>query len=249
MVTKYDPQWVRGHYDAYGMKEWDRWERGPAMRIAYAVHAHYLRHCIQPGQRILEIGAGIGNLTKQFIPREFYVASDIDPYAIDYLKTYALGKPYLDACKIDADATEDFSLLRGKFDTVLMVNVLEHVRDENATLKNAYEVLRPGGKIVILVPQFPALYGSLDHVVGHRERYTRQKLHDDLARAGFEIETIFDFNRFSVPSWFVHARIFKRKQLARVQLKTLEVLMPLIRRVDPFIPWGGLSLIAVGKKK
>ncbi len=79
------------------------------------------------GDRVLEIGAGIGNLTAQFIPRDLYYATDINPHYLHYLSSYAAGKPYLHVAKVDADRFEDFQALDPTFDTVLMVNVLEHV--------------------------------------------------------------------------------------------------------------------------
>src|SRR6266576_1136142 len=79
------------------------------------------------GNRVLEIGAGIGTLTNQFIPRELYLASDINPQYLSYLKAYSTGKPYLRVRCIDAGNPDDFSGLEEQFDTVLMINVLEHV--------------------------------------------------------------------------------------------------------------------------
>src|SRR5919108_6112436 len=114
------------------------------------------------GDRVLEIGAGIGTLTGQFIPRDFYVASDINPHYLRYLKSYAMGKPYLHVSKLDAGRAQDFAPFVGAFDTVLMVNVLEHVSDEARALRNVHSALVPGGCAVILVPQHPALFNSLD---------------------------------------------------------------------------------------
>jgi glycosyltransferase involved in cell wall biosynthesis len=200
------------------------------------------------GDRVLEIGAGIGTLTSQFIPRERYVASDINPNYLYYLRSYAIGKPYLRVRHIDAGVAGDFEGLEGQFDTAVMVNVLEHVPDEQASLRNLYRSLAPGGRVVILVPQHPWLYGTLDEVLEHRERYRASGLRQSLEEAGFRVEKLFDFNRASVPSWYVNGRILKRTSFSRVQLKVLELLMPLLRRVDRFWPWNGLSVIGIGVK-
>ncbi len=156
------------------------------------------------GDRVLEIGAGIGNLTNQFIPREQYVASDINPHYLRYLQSYSFGKPYLYVLEIDASKPDNFRGLENQFDTALMINVLEHVPDEQVALRNLWDSLKPGGRAVILVPQHPALYGTLDEVLEHRERYTIQKLERSLGEAGFRVEKIFDFNRFSVPGWWLN---------------------------------------------
>lgn len=200
------------------------------------------------GNRVLEIGAGIGTLTSQFIPRDSYLASDINPSYLSYLRSYSVGKPYLKVRHIDAGIPADFAGLEEKFDTVLMVNVLEHVPDEQVALQNIWSALVPGGRAVILVPQHPGLYGTLDEALEHRERYTRKSLQEALERAGFQIERIFDFNRFSVPGWWLSGKILRRKTFSRVQLKVLQVTMPVLRRVNGLLPWSGLSLIAVAAK-
>jgi len=200
------------------------------------------------GERILEIRAGIGTLTNEFIPRELYVAGDINRHAIEFLRSYSVGKPYLRVHKIDACRPEDFLNFEEQFDTVLMVNVLEHVPDDRQALRNIYFALRKGGRAVLLVPQHPSLYGSFDKVLHHHKRYTREELIQACQETGFEIESVFDFNRFNVPSWFLNAKILQRKRFSRVQLKILETLMPFIRRIDRYLPWGGLSLIAIARK-
>jgi glycosyltransferase involved in cell wall biosynthesis len=200
------------------------------------------------GDRVLEIGAGIGTLTNQFIPREMYLASDINPHYIRYLQSYSYGKPYLHVLDVDAGKSEDFTGLEEKFDTALMINVLEHVPDEAVALRNLWNTLEPGGRAIILVPQHPALYGSFDEVLQHRERYTPAKLESALVNAGFRIEQTLDFNRVSVPGWWLNGKVLRRTKFSRVQLKILELLMPILSRTDRLWPWSGLSLIAVGVK-
>lgn len=200
------------------------------------------------GDRVLEIGAGIGNLSNQFIPREQYVVSDINPHYLHYLHSYAHGKPYIRVLHVDAGCSEHFAGLESQFDTVMMINVLEHVPDEQTALRNVYSALAPGGRAVILVPSRPSLYGSLDHVLGHRERYTEASLRQGLESAGFRIEKIFDFNRCSVPGWWLNGTVLKKKTFSKVQLKILNTAVPLLKRIDWLWPWKGLSWIAVAVK-
>ncbi|MGE5246206.1 MAG: glycosyltransferase [Betaproteobacteria bacterium] len=200
------------------------------------------------GDRVLEIGAGIANLTSQFIPRDLYVASDINPNYLEYLKSYSIGKPYLRVRKIDATSPEDFAGLEGCFDTVIMVNVLEHVEDEQQTLRNLRGALAVGGRAIILVPQHPALYSTLDVALGHRERYTRDGLRRSLANAGFVEERLFDFNRASVPGWWLNGKVLRRKVFSRVQLKMFDTAVPILRHFDRLLPFGGQSLIIVARR-
>ena len=82
---------------------------------------------------------------------------------------------------------------------------------------NVRATLEEGGRAIILVPQHPWLFGSLDEALGHRERYTRQRFEQSLTEAGFQTEQMFDFNRFSVPGWWLNARVFRRKRFSRLQ--------------------------------
>jgi len=199
------------------------------------------------GDRVLEIGAGIGNLTSQFIPRDTYCASDVNPVYLAYLRSYAAGKPYLQVRKIDAEQPADFAPVAGVFDTVIMVNVLEHVSEQDA-LANVRSALAPGGRAIVLVPQHPELYSSLDEALGHKVRYTRQTLSQALSRAGLVEETMFDFNRASVPGWWFNGKILKRTTFSRVQLKAFDLAVPLLRHVDRLLPYTGQSLITVARK-
>jgi glycosyltransferase involved in cell wall biosynthesis len=200
------------------------------------------------GDRVLEIGAGIGSLTDQFIPRDFYVASDINPNYLHYLRSYSLGKPYLQIKHIDAGNSNHFKGLAERFDTAIMLNVLEHVPDEQQALRNLLSTLEPGGRAIVLVPQHPRLFGSLDRVLEHRERYTAAHLEGSLKEAGFAIERIFDFNRFSVPGWWFNGKVLRKKRFSRFQLKVLDTMMPIMKRIDRIWPWGGLSVIAIGTR-
>lgn len=207
----------------------------------------WLGDTIRPfvGDRVLEIGAGIATLTERFIPRARYVASDINPNYLHYLASYAQGKPYLSASHVDATSPSDFTKLGERFDTVLMINVLEHVADEQGALRNIRSVLAPGGRAVVLVPQGPWLYGSLDEALDHRERYTMSGLRSSLERAGFRVEQLLEFNRASVPGWWLNGRMMKKRTFSRVQLKFFDVLVPFLKRVDSWWPWPAQSLIAV----
>jgi glycosyltransferase involved in cell wall biosynthesis len=198
--------------------------------------------------RVLEIGSGIGNLTEQFIPRELYVASDLNPNYLGYLRGYASGKPYLEVRDIDVTRDRDFASLEGRFDTVIIVNVLEHVADPALALANIHRSLAPGGRVIVLVPQHPWLFGTLDEALEHRERYTRQSLTAQLVDAHFVVEDLVDFNRTSVPAWWFNGIIMKRRVFSRIQLKVFDTAIPVVRRLDRLWPWSGQSLIAVARR-
>jgi SAM-dependent methyltransferase len=210
----------------------------------------WMAEAIEPhvGARVLEIGAGIGNITTWLLPRDFYLASDINPHYLDYLKNLSLGKPYLQVARIDLEDSRCFEPWRGKFDTAVCLNVLEHVRDPLLALRNMYDALEPGGRLVLYVPQGQQLYSSLDEVLGHRCRYSKEMLSAELRSIGFELETLRDFNHFGVPGWILNGKILKRRHFSRNQLKIFNVLVPAIRRIDDLIPGQGLGIIAVARR-
>jgi len=151
--------------------------------------------------------------------------------------------------RIDASKRSDFDGLEDVFDTIIMVNVLEHVPDGLQALRNLRSALKPGGRVIIVVPQQPALSGTLDEALEHRERYVIDGLRQLLDGAGFHVEKVFDFNRTAVPGWWLNGKLLRRTKFSRLQLKVFDTIMPLVRRIDRLVPWGGLSLIAIAVKK
>jgi len=200
------------------------------------------------GDRVLEVGAGVATLTNQFIPRELYVAGDANPHCLRYLQSFSFGKPYLHVINLDAQEPEHFNGLEERFDTALVVNVLERVPEETLALQNIWSALKTGGRALIVVPQDPELYGELDKALQRCERYTVPKLEKVLIGAGFRVEEIFDFNRFSVPGWWLNGKLLRRKRISRFQLKLVDLAMPFLAKIDRIWPWTGLSLIAVAVK-
>ncbi|MDX1503532.1 MAG: glycosyltransferase [Thermoanaerobaculia bacterium] len=200
------------------------------------------------GHRVLEIGAGIGNLTGWLIPRDHYLATDINANYLGYLRNFAGGKPYLDVARVDLEDPASFAPLAGRFDTVICLNVLEHVADPVKALRNLGSALAPGGRLVLYVPRGQRLFSSLDEALGHRCRYERDMLRSELAATGFEIEKMRDFNRASVFGWWWNGKVLRRRSFSRVQLKLLDLLVPLFRRLDRLLPWSGLGIVAVARK-
>jgi glycosyltransferase involved in cell wall biosynthesis len=195
------------------------------------------------GERILEIGAGIGNLTSNLVPRTVYWASDINPQYLDRLKRLKQTRPYLQVQYTDASAGETYPA--EQFDTVICLNVVEHLEDDVRALRNIRGSLEKNGRAIILVPNGPGLYGSLDRVLGHYRRYTRDQLVEACARAGFRVENVLKFNRIGSPGWWWNGRVLKRTTFGFWQIKLLNTLLPLVRPIDRFLPFPHLSWIVI----
>jgi glycosyltransferase involved in cell wall biosynthesis len=228
--------------DVYGSQILGRLNRAPRF-------TKWMADVIRPyvGQRVLEIGAGTGNLTAQLIPRLLYWATDINPLYLMYLENVGRSRPYMRVGFTDAEKAESYPKEQ-TFDTVICLNVVEHLVDDRGALLNIRSVLDAGGRAVILVPCGPGLYGTLDEVLGHQRRYTRESLEKLVTNAGFELDKMLEFNRVGVIAWWLNGRVLRRRTFGLSQIKVLNVMTPIFRAVDKILPWPSLSLIAVIKK-
>jgi glycosyltransferase involved in cell wall biosynthesis/phospholipid N-methyltransferase len=200
------------------------------------------------GARVLELGAGIGNMTQHLARgRKTYVASDIDAEHMARLRVRFRGRPNLEIRKCDLSDAADFQPLLGVFDSVVCLNVVEHVKDDLGALRNIFSTLKPGGRAVILVPQDQKAYGTLDEVLGHYRRYSETQLRVLMEEAGFAVERMLHFNRVTRPGWRFNGQVLKRRSFSRFQLRVFDALVPLWRRIDRYFPWPAVSVIAVGR--
>ena len=150
--------------------------------------------------------------------------------------------------RMDLSAAEDFEpIAEEKPDTVISLNVVEHIEDDLGTLKNYHDVLAPGGHAVILVPAHQWLFSECDRTLGHFRRYTRADLADRMKQAGFEVVQTSEFNRLGVLGWYVSGKM-GRKDLSPGQMKLFNRLLPIARLVEKFDSLPGLSVIAIGRK-
>jgi SAM-dependent methyltransferase len=203
------------------------------------------------GRRILEIGAGFGNITRHLRGRELLVASDLDPVALEHLKGTFRDDPLVRVASyrfpLDGAAREEVRAL--DVDTVVCLNVLEHIEDDRATLVNMREALHSGGRLVLLVPAFARLYGSLDEHLHHFRRYERDELEAKVREAGFALEDLRFVNRPGIFGWWLNGRVLKRRVLPRGQLLAFKLFMPMLKREENRPPSRGLSLLAIARKE
>ena len=224
--------------DAYGSEILARLNRAPRF-------TKWMADTIRPyvGDRVLEIGAGIGNLTANLVPRTEYHASDINPHYLDRLETLKQTRPYLQVHYTDASAAETYPA--EQFDTVICMNVVEHIENDVEALRNIRRSLDKNGRAIVLVPNGPRLFGSLDKVLGHYRRYTREQLVRACQDAGFAVEKVLKFNRLGTPGWWLNGRILKKETFGFWQIKVLNFLVPFVRPIDRFLPFPHLSWIII----
>jgi glycosyltransferase involved in cell wall biosynthesis len=211
----------------------------------------WIAQTIQPhlGKHVLELGAGIGNLTRVLVPRRRrYVATDIDREHVERLRVRLAGRPNLETAILDASRAEDYVPFHNRMDTVVCLNVLEHIKDDRAALVSMHATLQEGGRAVILVPEGQGIYNSLDEELGHCRRYSEEELRRRMTEAGFLVEAIVRFNRISRPAWWWNGRVLKRRTISRMQLRNFDRLVWLFRRIDGRLPWPPTSIVAIGRK-
>ena len=230
--------------------------KDPGARTLHALSAaprfnRWMADTIRPfvRRRVLELGAGIGNLTGALVVgRERYAATDINAEHLARIKSRFVHRLNLEAHFCDLTRAADFEPFRNDMDTVICVNVLEHIENDRAGLANIFSALAPGGRAIVLVPEGQSAFGTIDEALGHFRRYSEAELSGKMQQAGFEVERILRFNRVSRPAWFVSGRILKRTSLEWNQMRLYDRFVWLWRRIDHLLPWKPTSIIAIARK-
>ncbi len=201
------------------------------------------------GRRVMEVGSGIGNISAglRALDPELLVLTDTDPWYLNRLRhTFADDHvvQFADVTLPDPTARERFAELR--LDSVVALNVLEHIEDDRGSLETMRRMVVPGGKVVLLVPALPALYGTLDVELQHFRRYTRDNLRRVMTEAGLHDIQLTWYNRLGTLGWWLNARVRKATRIPVGQLRMFDSLVPLLR-FEKYLPLPfGQSLIAVG---
>jgi glycosyltransferase involved in cell wall biosynthesis len=201
------------------------------------------------GDAVLEVGAGIGNITGRLMARRvLYVAAEKDPLHLHALRNRFLRTPNVVVQQIDPAVPEELAGLENCFDTVLCLNVLEYLDNPGAVVDSLHNTLKTNGVLIVLVPQSPRLFGSLDRSLGHKRRYTTEMVRQLMSSHGFDVEKTYSFNKAGAPPWWVYSTLFGSRHINKPVLKIFDKTVWFWRRVDGLIPWPGLSLIVVARK-
>ena len=175
MVPQYDPDQIRAFYDAYGEREWERFDLGPANRVNFYMHRRYLERYIQAGDHVLDVGAGPGHFTIELAKLGATVTvADISPRQLELnrVKVREAGHESSVADRVLADVTDLSRFPPGRFDAVVCYGgplsyVFERADD---ALSELLRVTKPGGYILL----------SVMSLAGTLRRFLREAL--DLAR-------------------------------------------------------------------
>ncbi len=201
------------------------------------------------GRRVLEIGAGIGTITEKLEPGlELLIALEVDRFYVDRLKNKFRGKPHVRPYLSDVALADWEALKAERLDTIVLSNVLEHIPDDASAVRRFRQILNPGGRVLVLVPALPQLFGSIDEAVGHYRRYTPSTLREVLGQNGFELERVEWMNLVGIPGWFMNSRVMRRRAVPKFQLKVYDRIAPLLARAESHVKLPvGMSLFAVAR--
>lgn len=199
--------------------------------------------------KIIEIGAGTGNISQFFISKKDFHITEVDPDLVKLLrKRFPKIKSRISTLDIEKKPP---ITLKNKFDTLFSVNVLEHIEEDNKALENIYNLLTRKGKMVSLVPANQFAYTRLDKELGHFRRYNKKELESKLIKAGFVVEKVKFFNIIGLMTWITRDKVEKNNiHLKPYQIALFDMMVPFLRIIEKLIPAPiGISLIVVARKK
>lgn len=201
------------------------------------------------GRRILEVGSGIGNMSQLMADArpDALVCTDLDPWYRRKLAERFAGQPAVSVDELELpDDAAAARFADRRLDTVVALNVVEHIRDDVGALRTMRSLVGTDGRVVILVPALPSIHGSLDDDLGHWRRYTPATLRGAFEAAGLRVTKLWWFNRVGVAGWWLNAKVRKVRRIPLDQLRAFDAMVPALR-LERFLPLPfGQSLIAVG---
>jgi 2-polyprenyl-3-methyl-5-hydroxy-6-metoxy-1,4-benzoquinol methylase len=200
------------------------------------------------GGSLMEVGSGNGMMSRYLVARgQPIVLTDCHPaYLLRLRAQYgALRQVSFQLL----DLRQPPAIAPPGLDTVVCLNVLEHLEDDHAGVRALAAMLPAGGRLVIQVPNYPFLHGSLDTAFGHVRRYTRPTLSAALSAGGFRIVSMRNFNPLAIPGWLVASKVQRARRVNIRAARLFNRIVPLARRLDVLSRFAGLALIACAERR
>lgn len=202
------------------------------------------------GDFILDVGCGLGNFTEILLDKKRYVGIDSDRKMIEEMRAQYAGRKNVEFIRVDVTNQDEMLAFKNKEpDSILCVNVLEHIEEDVVVLNNMWALLPPNGHLCLLVPAFQFLYGTLDSLDGHFRRYNKRLLSDKLKDLPGRMVRQYYFNMIGSLGWFLKGKILREKNQSDANYQVMNLLIPIFSKIERvFRPPFGMSLIAIFKK-
>jgi SAM-dependent methyltransferase len=199
------------------------------------------------GEYILDVGCGVGNITRYFLHKKQVIGID---KTVEYLRIFKEQFKNVHTMLIDVTDNSFQSRLSGlQVDTVVATNILEHIKEDQQALLNFHSILPVSGKIVIVVPSYKWLFGTLDEYDLHCRRYSLNEISLLLKSSGFKILKHFRFNALGILLWLIDGKILRFRTHKKVEGSLINKIMPFVKFVDKLtLNKIGLSLVVIAEK-
>lgn len=217
--------------------------------LSVAVNYHrWIVDEIEPylGKKVAEVGAGVGSVSQLILEKDVVMLLAFEPSS----NLYPLLQQNL-ATEERVRTINDFFSPRYEpgLDSVLYINVLEHIEDDSAELERALAALKPGGHLIIFVPALSWLYSDFDRQIGHYRRYTKSGLCRLVADAGFHLMKVRYFDVAGILPWYVNF-VLLRNSIGSGSVSLYDrLVVPIMRVVEGMIPPPvGKNVLLVAQK-
>ena len=197
---------------------------------------------------ILEFGAGIGNISELISSYTPLCLTDTDERMLAHLKDKFSYNNDISVDYLDITHPPPEHLV-GSFQSVIGINVLEHIEDDEKALLHLGNLLKPSGRLLLLVPAKMWAYTDFDRQIGHFRRYEKKELGVKLVKASFNIEKLYFFNIVGLISWVIRDKILRSGGLKPYQISSFDTIVPILKRIESKVSMPtGISLIAIAQK-
>lgn len=202
---------------------------------------------------VLEIGSGIGNISQLAVDDGYNITlSDYNPVYCELLKKKFSArenvKAVLEIDLLHPRFEDHYMKLKESFDSIFLLNVIEHLEEDARALRNCNYLLKPSGHLIVLTPAYQWLYSRLDKELGHFKRYRLKEMQKLLLQESFSLLKGHYFNFTGIPGWLLFGKIFMRKSLG-TEMSAFNAIVPFAKLIDKIIfKKAGLSVIVAGIK-
>jgi glycosyltransferase involved in cell wall biosynthesis len=209
----------------------------------------YSRIAPYVGNKVMEVGAGTGNFSRYFLNADEVYLIETNPTYTRLLRNAFAKYGHVHFFEHDLETGLPEQIKPGSLDTIICLNVLEHVEKDQAMLEYFRDCLAEGGSVILLVPAGQRLFGSLDVSFKHFRRYDLPGLASQLAKVGLATVQLSYFNLLGCLGWYINGKILKRTTLPGFQLRLFNWIVPILKLERMFRVPFGVSLIAVAQKR